>query len=158
MISSLHVRSENVRLSLCFFWVPRHEWVLGEWRYSSTYSLTSAVDRDEWSASLSGRVTPRERAPVTHCIGCSVGPSSYQNFVCIFYHSHVCYMLCPSHPLWFDHPNNIWWSVQVMKLLIMQCSPASHHFLLGPNILLSILFSNPQSVFFAWCEGSCSRK
>jgi len=24
--------------------------------------------------------------------------------------------------LWFDHPNNIWWSVQVMKLLIMQFS------------------------------------
>jgi hypothetical protein len=35
----------------------------------------------------------------------------------------------PSHPAWFDYPNNIWWSVQDMKLLIMQSSPASCHFL-----------------------------
>jgi hypothetical protein len=35
----------------------------------------------------------------------------------------------PFHPTWFDHPNNIWWSVQVMKLLIMQSSPASRHIL-----------------------------
>jgi len=42
--------------------------------------------------------------------------------------SHECYMHHPSHPPWFDHPNSIWWSVQVMKLLIMYFSPASHHF------------------------------
>jgi hypothetical protein len=42
---------------------PRHEDVLGEWRYSSTYSLTSALDEDDWSASRPGRFTPRERAP-----------------------------------------------------------------------------------------------
>jgi hypothetical protein len=35
----------------------------------------------------------------------------------------------PSHPPSLDHPNNICWSVQVMKLLIMQSSPASRHFL-----------------------------
>jgi hypothetical protein len=34
----------------------------------------------------------------------------------------------PSHPPWFDHPNNIWWWAQVMKLLTMQCSPASRNF------------------------------
>jgi hypothetical protein len=28
----------------------------------------------------------------------------------------------PSHPPWFDHPNNIWWRVQIMELLIMQFS------------------------------------
>jgi hypothetical protein len=28
-----------------------HEGVLGEWRYSSTHSLTSALDGGEWSAS-----------------------------------------------------------------------------------------------------------
>jgi hypothetical protein len=53
---------------------PRHEDVLGEWRYSSTYSLTSALIVDEWSTSRSGRFTPRERAPVTHWIGGWVGP------------------------------------------------------------------------------------
>jgi hypothetical protein len=35
----------------------------------------------------------------------------------------------PSHPSWSDRPNNISWSVQIMKLLIMQSSPFSRHFL-----------------------------
>jgi hypothetical protein len=37
-----------------------------EWRYSSTHSLTSAVDGGELSASHPGRFTPRKRAPGTH--------------------------------------------------------------------------------------------
>jgi hypothetical protein len=53
---------------------PRHEDVLGEWRYSSTHSLTSALDGGEWSASRPGRFTPRTRAPCTHWIGGLVGP------------------------------------------------------------------------------------
>jgi len=36
--------------------------------------LTSALDGGEWSASLPGRFTPRERAPCTHWIGGWVGP------------------------------------------------------------------------------------
>jgi hypothetical protein len=44
---------------------------VGEWRYSSTHSLTSALDGGEWSASHPGRFTPRERALGTHSIvGC----------------------------------------------------------------------------------------
>jgi hypothetical protein len=43
--------------------------------------------------------------------------------------SHAYYMSYLSLSPWFDHPNNIWLSVQVAKLLIMQSSPASHHFL-----------------------------
>jgi hypothetical protein len=38
----------------------------------------------------------------------------------------VCYMPNPSHPS-FNDPNKIWWSVQVMKLLIMQYSATTHH-------------------------------
>jgi hypothetical protein len=57
-----------INLSLCFNWA-RHEGVLGEWRYSSTYSLTLALDRGEWSASHPSCFTPRERAPDTHWIG-----------------------------------------------------------------------------------------
>jgi hypothetical protein len=53
---------------------PRHEDVFGEWRYSSTHSLTSARDRDEWSVSRPDRFTPREKAPGTHCLGGWVGP------------------------------------------------------------------------------------
>jgi hypothetical protein len=37
-------------------------------------------------------------------------------------------MPCPYLP-WCDHQNTIWWRVQSMKLLIMQSSPASRHFL-----------------------------
>jgi len=32
---------------------------------------------------------------------------------------HTCYMPLPSHSRRFDHPNNIWWGVQIIKLLIM---------------------------------------
>jgi hypothetical protein len=53
---------------------------------------------------------------------------SNRNIVCITHLSHACYIFRPSHPLWFDRPNNRW-SVQVMKLLIMQSSPVSCHFL-----------------------------
>jgi hypothetical protein len=48
-----------------------------------------------------------------------------QNFVYIYHFPHVCYMPCPPHPHWRDHPNIILWSLQVMKLLFMQSSPAS---------------------------------
>jgi hypothetical protein len=63
----------KVKLSLCFNWAPRHEGVLGEWRYSSTHSLNSALDGGERSASRPDRFTPRERAPGTHWIGGWVG-------------------------------------------------------------------------------------
>jgi len=45
-----------------------------------------------------------------------------QNCVYILHPSHACYMSRPSHPPWFHDPNNIWLSVQVIKLLMMQYS------------------------------------
>jgi len=66
---------------------------------------------------------------------------SNQNLLCISHLSHAIYMPHPSHPLWLDHSNKVWWRVQVMKLRIMQSSPASTVSpRLGPNILLSTLF------------------
>jgi hypothetical protein len=47
---------------------------MGEWMYSSTRSLTSALDGGEGSASRPGSITPRERARDTHWIGGWVGP------------------------------------------------------------------------------------
>jgi hypothetical protein len=44
--------------------------------YSSTHSLTSALDGGGWSASRPGRFTLTERAPSTHWIGGWVGPSA----------------------------------------------------------------------------------
>jgi hypothetical protein len=60
-----------IKLSLC---LTKHHSMKAywEWRYN-TYSLTSALDGGEWSASRPGRFTPRERAPGTHCIGGWVG-------------------------------------------------------------------------------------
>jgi hypothetical protein len=36
--------------------------------------------------------------------------------------SHICYMSCPSHPPRFDHPNNIWQRLQIMKLIFSSLS------------------------------------
>jgi hypothetical protein len=47
---------------------------MGQWRYSSTHSLTSALDGGEWSAARPGRFAPKERAHGTHWIGDWVGP------------------------------------------------------------------------------------
>jgi hypothetical protein len=52
--------------------------------YSSTHSLTSALDGGEWSASRPGRFTPRERALGTHWIGGWVGPRAVLGAVVFF--------------------------------------------------------------------------
>jgi hypothetical protein len=36
---------------------------VGDWRYSSTHSLTSALDGGEWSASRPGRFTLQGKSP-----------------------------------------------------------------------------------------------
>jgi hypothetical protein len=68
---------------------------------------------------------------------------SDEDFVLISHSSRACYVPQPSHPPWFGHRNNIWWSLQVMKLLILQSSPASRHFLpLRSRYSPQHLFSN----------------
>jgi hypothetical protein len=60
---------------------------------------------------------------------------------------HFSPLSCPPHSPWFDLPNNIWWLVLIMKLSILQLSPFSvTSSLLGPNILLSTLFSDNLSL------------
>jgi hypothetical protein len=54
---------------------------LRKWNYSSTHSLTLALDGSEWSASCPGRLTSRERAPGTHWIGSWVGPTAVLDVV-----------------------------------------------------------------------------
>jgi hypothetical protein len=76
----LYVRKET-NLSLCFNLVPRHEGVLGEWKYNSTHSLTSVLDGGEWSVSRPSRFSPRERAPGTHWVGGWVGPRAVLDVV-----------------------------------------------------------------------------
>jgi hypothetical protein len=68
--------------------------------------------------------------PLTHrsCRWCLPYGFSNENIVFISYFSHPRFFPFPPHPPWSGHPNIIWWSV-VAKLLIMQSSPASRHFL-----------------------------
>jgi hypothetical protein len=42
-------------------------------------------------------------------------------------------MPCPSHPPLLDHSDYVWRGVQVMKVLIMQFSPISRHFISFPS-------------------------
>jgi hypothetical protein len=69
---------------------------------------------------------------------------------------HSCYMPCPSHPPWFDHPNFVWRGVQIMKLLIMQFSLTFCYFPTlrsKPSPKNSVL-KYPQSVFSQAKESS----
>jgi len=43
--------------------------------------------------------------------------SRHQNPVCTSPLCHKCNLPCPSDYDWFDHPFNIWWGVQIIKLL-----------------------------------------
>jgi hypothetical protein len=57
----------------------------------------------------------------------------------------------PSH----DHPNEIWWWVQIMKLLLYNFHrPPITSFILGPNILLSTMFSRNFSLHHHVRNGS----
>jgi hypothetical protein len=71
--------------------------------------------------------------------------------------SHACYMPCTSHPPWHDDSNYAWGGAQFVKLLIMQFSPASYHFiLLRPKYSPQRLFSNIlKSILFPWWETPC---
>jgi len=51
------------------------------------------------------------------CLG--ITSSSFPHFSC----PYMCYMPGPSHSSRFHHPNNIWWALQIIKLLIIQISP-----------------------------------
>jgi hypothetical protein len=79
---------------------------------------------------------------------------SNQNIVWISIFFHAYYLPCQFHPRWIDHFNNIWWNVQVKKLLIMQSSPASCRYsLLGVSILSSVPCSQTPSISvrpFVW--------
>jgi len=78
--------------------------------------------------------------PCDLCLGLSAGlSSSIQNFYVFLIAPLYSTYLTHSIGL-FDYPNNIWWRVWIMKLLIMQFSPAGVTFcLLGPNIISVLL-------------------
>jgi len=63
LIGLIRITKVKVNLSLCFNWTPRQEGVMGEWKYSSMNSLTSALDWGEWSTSRSGHFYPQGKRP-----------------------------------------------------------------------------------------------
>jgi hypothetical protein len=74
------------------------------------------------------------------------------NSIFISHVSHMCYKPSLTQPASFDHPNNILWSVQFLKLL-EQSSPSSHHFLLLRSKYSLIPCSQTPSIYdhhFVW--------
>jgi hypothetical protein len=57
-----------------------------------------------------------------------------------------CYMPQPSNSSWFDHPNNIWWSVQIMMLLIIVFSNPCYLVPLMPKCQISDTLSLSSSL------------
>jgi hypothetical protein len=49
--------------------------------------------------------------------------SPHQNSACTCAVPHTCNMPQTSHSSWFVHPNNIWWLLQIINLLVsgQQC-------------------------------------
>jgi hypothetical protein len=70
---------------------------------------------------------------------------------------HSSYMPLPSHSPWLDHSNYTWRRVQVIKLLIMQFSRTSRHFIslrsrYSPSPSPSHISTDGQSVSLSWCR------
>jgi len=71
---------------------------------------------------------------------------------------HTCYMPRRSHSSRFDHPNNIWWRVQIIKLLIMYFSPLPWYLVpLRPKYSpQQPILKHPQPMFLPQCERQIS--
>jgi hypothetical protein len=75
--------------------------------------------------------------------------SPHQNPVCTSPLTHTCYMPRPPHS--FDHSNNIWWWVQIIKFLVMQSSPLPCYLVrLVPNSKESIQVRGFVMCFVTW--------
>jgi hypothetical protein len=66
----------------------------------------------------------------------------HQNTIFFCHLPHTCHMPSLSHSPVFDHLNNIWWGVKIMKLLIMKFPPVSYNFL---PFQVQVTFSAPYS-------------
>jgi hypothetical protein len=63
-------------------------------------------------------------------------------------------MSCASQSSWLDHPNDIWWGVQSIKLFVMQFSSLPCYLIpLGPKYPPQhFILENPQPTFLPQCE------
>jgi hypothetical protein len=82
---------------------------------------------------------------------------SSKYLVLISHAPHVGHTPRPSHSPWRDHPNSVWWRVQITKLLTVRFPPASCHFVQhrckwSPE---HPVVRHPQPVFFPQCDRQC---
>ena len=80
--------------------------------------------------SVLSHFTDRRRILILSSHICIVLPSGIfspgflaQNPICTSPLLHTRYMSCSSQASWFDHPNDIWWEVQSIKLLVTYSCP-----------------------------------
>jgi hypothetical protein len=60
----------------------------------------------------------------------------------------------PPHYSWFDHPNNIWWWVQIIMFLVIYSSPLPCYLVpLRPKYPPQhFILEHPQPMFLPQCE------
>jgi len=77
-------------------------------------------------------------------------PSGFPSKILYASHlSHMCYMICSSHPPWFYHCNRSWRTVQVMKILVTRFSSRSYHSIFTSKYSPQHpVFKHPQFMFF----------
>jgi hypothetical protein len=86
-----------------------------------------------------------------------------QNFIRTSHVSRACYMRLPSDHPWLRRLDNIWWCVQVIKLLIMRSSPgigsnARQKVFIIPNTFQLSKLSHPHPLphqltkLVGWCD------
>jgi hypothetical protein len=77
--------------------------------------------------------------PCLSLLGGSFGFTHHKP-ACISSLTHACHIPGSSHPLRCDHPIDIWWGVQIIKLLVMQSSPVSWYVTPARPVCLSQQF------------------
>jgi hypothetical protein len=109
--------------------VPRHS--LPSSQESATGPNLEATDSNTHPLKLSSEVLLLLTSHRHLGLPSDVFPAGFptKTIYSISYLPRAGYMPRPSSPPWFDHPNNTSWSVQIMKLLIMQFYPPSCHFI-----------------------------
>jgi len=81
-------------------------------------------------------------------------PAGFTSKPCLHVSSpQKCYMPSLSHPSRFDHPNNIWRAVQIIKLLVMQSYVLPSYLVpLRPNYIPQHpVLEHPDPLFFPEC-------
>jgi hypothetical protein len=66
--------------------------------------------------------------------------------------SRTCHIPCPPHSSWFDHPNNIWGGVQIIKFLLLLSSLSCHLVCPRPKCLSQHVILEKQPAFPPHCE------